>query len=548
MSRREGTAMAEGPRDGPGVVRSEETPGALLRDLEREAGRGPVPPEKLLDLARAHGVAPSAVQGLYTFYFDGPEDGGTKVCRGLPCALRGADRTRARLGSEGPVGEASCLGYCSDAPVFRRAGRYYSDGPEGPSEIEGSRLASVEAHVQRLETYRRGGGYGALERFLAEPDASLPIRLLEAAFLRGMGGAGFPVHLKWRAVVAAPAGERYLVVNGHEGEPGTFKDRVLLEAGPHALIEGALIAARCVGATRILLALRREYENARTVVDESLAEFHHYASQHGWDDLPRIEVLPMGGPYVTGEETALLEAIEGRRSEPRIRPPFPAEAGLFGRPTLVQNVETLASIPHLMRQHYGLAEAGPTSKVFCLTGDVDRPGPYREDLGTPAATLIHDRGGTEPGDVKAFFPGGLSGGLLPASSLDVPLDYDAVRKLGAGLGTGAVIPIGSDRCLVDVLRTVAEFFASESCGKCVPCRLGTQRLAALLASLAQGRATEPDLEAGVAMAKVMQETSLCALGQVAGKAYADAMTHFRDELVAHTRGACPVGGAADGGE
>jgi len=256
--------------------------------------------------------------------------------------------------------------------------------------------------------------------------------------------------------------------------------------------------------------------------------------------LPDLELRSLPGSYITGEETALLEALEGRRSEPRSRPPFPAEVGLYGRPTLVQNVETLASIPGLLIDPSGNGETERPPKLFCLTGDVRRPGAYSEPLGIPAVSLIETDGGSPAAGLKAFLPGGLSGGLLPASKLDLALDFDAVRKEGCGLGTGAVVAIGADRCIVGVLGTIGEFFRSESCGKCIPCRLGTAKLSELMGLLRAGKATEEDLRDGETVARLMQETSLCALGQVAGKPFLDAMRNLQDEVVAHTRGDCPT--------
>ncbi len=334
---------------------------------------------------------------------------------------------------------------------------------------------------------------------------------------------------------------RVLLVNAHEGEPATFKDREILEREPHRLIEGALLAALGVGAGRVLIGLKSEYENARCSLEVALDEFEPL-SELAWPEgtLPPIEIHAVPGPYVTGEETALMEALEGRRSEPRLRPPFPAEFGLNGRPTLVQNVETLAALPRLL----GTGTIPPASdsieKVYCLTGDVARPGAYRHPLGIRVAELIEQDGGSVRETLKAFLPGGLSGGLLPASKLDLPLDFESVRREGAGLGTGAIVVIGRDRCIVEVLENIALFFASESCGKCVPCRLGTAKLEQLLRALRAGRASGSELEEGLVVAQLLQETSICALGQVAGKALVDGMKHFPEEIRAHTRGECPT--------
>lgn len=508
---------------------------SLLGELAEMASAGRLRPEDLEALARRRNVPPSVILGLRTFYFPEPSSGRAEVCVGLPCVMR-----RTGLHVAEPTEECariSCLGYCARAPVVRRAGRYFEQSPGGFAEIPESTPGYVDAHRQSIASYRARGGYSALEEFLAAPDPVELIRRVETASVRGMGGAGFPAHVKWKAVRSSDDRARLLLVNAHEGEPATFKDREILEREPHRLIEGALLAALAVGAGQVLVGLKIEYENARRSLAAALAEFGALPLPAG-SGVPPIEVRLVPGPYVTGEETALMEALEGRRSEPRLRPPFPAEFGLHGRPTLVQNVETLAALPRLLSSD--ALPNGPSriEKVYCLTGDIARPGAYRHPLGVRAAELIEADGGSARETVKAFLPGGLSGGLLPASQLDLPLDFDSVRRAGVGLGTGAVVAIGQDRCIVEVLEQIASFFAAESCGKCVPCRLGTARLEELLLALRQGRANRSELEEGLALAQLLQETSICALGQVAGKAFVDGMRHFPEEIEAHIHGEC----------
>ncbi len=525
-------------------------PGTLLQEIQEEGSRGEISRERLAELARLHRATPAIVQGLYSFYFPRGAEKGAQVCNGLPCALRGALKAMKHLEASGwEYDTVSCFGYCARAPVLRKEGAYYSLGPDGFQEIEDSRRGFVEANAQRLADYRSEGGYAALLRFLEEKDRRFLLDLFANVSLRGMGGAGFSVHLKWKAVLASSEPERYLLVNGHEGEPGTFKDRLILEREPHRLLEGTLLAALTVGAQTAVIALRSEYANAQAILEESLAELEGFEEDTGTRaHLPEITLRSLGGSYVTGEETALLEALEGKRSEPRLRPPFPAEVGLYGKPTLVQNVETVALIPGLLAAHYDAAAPNGIRKYYCLTGDVPDPGAYRERLGIRVDALLEADGRSSVTQLKAFLPGGLSGGLLPASKADLALDFDPVKKEGCGLGTGAVIVIGRDRCIVPVLRNISGFFAAESCGKCVPCRLGTAKLASLTDSLEEGKASEADLEEGVALARLMQETSLCALGQVAGKSFLDAMKYLRDEIVAHARGECPAHACFDGGE
>lgn len=521
------------------MAEQKNDPTALLRELEHLASEDRLSTREMDALARRHNLPPSVVAGLRTFYFPEKDELRDEVCVGLPCALRRSGAGLAEATDE--RAHVSCLGYCAHGPVVRKGGHYYEQVPEGFEELPESTPEYVAAHLEHVDAYRARGGYTTLERYLAAPDPDDLVRRVEAGSVRGMGGAGFPAHVKWKAVRASSDPARVLLVNAHEGEPATFKDREILEREPHRVLEGALLAALAVGAIQVVVGLKSEYENAEWALAEALDELE-VLSEERWPDitLPRIEVRPVPGPYVTGEETALMEALEGRRGEPRLRPPFPAEFGLNGRPTLVQNVETLASLPRLLGADAEAAIPSSAEKVYCLTGDVAHPGAYRHPLGIRATQLIEKDGGSLPWELKAFLPGGLSGGLLPAAKLDLPLDFESVRREGGGLGTGALIAIGRDRCLVEVLENLSTFFAAESCGKCVPCRLGTAKLERLLTKLRAGRATEGELEEGLALAQLLQETSICALGQVAGKAFADAMKYFPEEMRAHTRGECPA--------
>ena len=462
-----------------------------------------------------------------------------RVCNGLPCTLRGAEGVRRDLEGHGTAcSGAACLGYCDHGPVVEREGRYFAVRNGAEVEIEESLPSHVESHRQTLGEYRASGGYSALLAHLNGGDPEDLIARAERAALRGMGGAGFPTHLKLRSLRSAHSQDRVLLVNAHEGEPGTFKDRVLMERNPHLLLEGCLLAALSVGAREIVIATKPEYANAVASLEEALDELKAFAHEEGIaDDLPPRTLRIVPGSYVTGEETALIEAVEGHRSEPRLRPPFPTESGLGGRPTLVQNVETLSLLPGLMMP--GASSHAP--KMFCVSGDVTRPGAYQEPLGITVTELLSRDGGGLPAGLKAFLPGGLSGGILPAEATPLALEFDAVRSAGAGLGTGAVIAIGGDRCILEPLSSIASFFAQESCGKCVPCRLGTRKLDLLVRSLRNGTASEDDVAEGIATAQLLSEASLCALGQAAGKVFRDGMHHFGTEVLAHTRSECPAG-------
>ncbi len=513
----------------------------FIEDLWDFAEKGHLTKEIMAELSHRYSIPLSSVESVASFYSQ-PENVPVKVCNGLPCRLKTTKTTEEFIRELGSNYEpVSCLGYCDHAPVLWKNGRYYQEKSGAHAEIENSIEEQTKKASETIEQYLGNGGYGALLRFAGEQNRGFLLSAVEKESLRGMGGAGFPAHIKWKAVMSSNDAERYLLVNAHEGESGTFKDRVLIETTPHALLEGAVITALEVSASHVVIAIKREYRNARIILTDAIKSFREYIEDKNIQDLlPSVSLIPVAGYYVTGEETALMEAIEGKRSEPRIRPPFPAESGLYGKPTLVHNVETLVYVLDVLKNHYGKGDGNRSMKSYCLTGDVNIPGVYRLPIGTSASLLVEREGGTASRNLKAFFPGGLSGGIFPASHLSTPLDFDSVRKKGGGMGTGALIAISNDRCMVEIMKTVSEFFASESCGKCVPCRLGTVEMFKLLNDLSSGQATKEDLETGEETARLMQETSICALGQVAGKAFLDSMKHFSEEFLVHTEKKCPV--------
>jgi NADH:ubiquinone oxidoreductase subunit F (NADH-binding) len=352
-------------------------------------------------------------------------------------------------------------------------------------------------------------------RDLVERDAlsEVPDRL-EAAGLRGMGGAGFPTGRKWALVRDQRPGPRVVVCNADESEPGTFKDRALLEWAPHLVIEGLVIAALCTGAEEGWIYLRHEYEPEREKLDEALSHARAEgvlgpdAAGSGRAFDLRVFVSP--GGYILGEETALLEALEGRRGEPRHKPPYPVEKGLFGRPTLVNNVETLALVPHVLRT--GRADR----KLFSVSGDVARPGVHEVPVGTTLAQLVERCGGMRDGRaLAAFLPGGASTGFLGSEHADVPLTFDDLRAAGSALGSGAVVVVSEGRDLLALAASLLAFFRNESCGKCVPCRVGTEKAVAVVRG-AEGRALTAD-ERGLLsdLESTLRDTSICGLGQVA---------------------------------
>jgi formate dehydrogenase len=335
----------------------------------------------------------------------------------------------------------------------------------------------------RLDPYASPDEHYALVSGPATPIPERVLSELEQGGLRGMGGAGFPTGKKWSIVRAETATPKFVVCNADESEPGTFKDRVILAELPHLVLEGMLLAARVVDAERTILYVRHEYEPERRVFERELAR----ARDRGVPGAEAVEVFVSPGGYILGEETALLEALEDRRGEPRNKPPFPGQRGLEGKPTLINNVETLAAAVAIVRR--GAAwwrEQGRSGavglKLMAVSGDVERPGVYEIAAGTPVAELIETAGGVSGGrPLLAFLPGGASSNFLPASAASTPIDFDALVKAGSMLGSGALIVLAEGRDLLDAALSTTRFFRNESCGKCVPCRVGTEKAVHLLA-------------------------------------------------------------------
>ncbi len=385
------------------------------------------------------------------------------------------------------------------------------------------------------DDYRAAGGYTALTRAV-EIGAPGVIDEVTASKLMGRGGAAFPTGRKWAAVAAQTAQPHYLVCNADESEPGTFKDRVLLEGDPFAIVEAMTIAAFATGASMGFLYLRGEYPEAEARVRAALAAARA-AGLLGADILGSgftfdIELRRGAGAYICGEETALFESIEGKRGEPRNKPPFPVEVGLFGKPTVVNNVETLANIPLILEiggeAYAGIGtEASTGPKLFCLSGHVERPGTYEVAFGATLRDLIDLAGGV-PGDkdIQAILLGGAAGVFVGPESLDLPLTFEATRAASATLGSGVIMVFDETVDLVDTLRRIAQFFRDESCGQCVPCRVGSVRQEELLARLAAGsrvRPREDELALLREIGQAMRDASICGLGQTASSAIESAL-------------------------
>ncbi|MGB5453812.1 MAG: NADH-quinone oxidoreductase subunit NuoF [Sedimenticolaceae bacterium] len=397
----------------------------------------------------------------------------------------------------------------------------------------------------RLETYQAEGGYEALKKILSEKTAQEEIiETVKQSGLRGRGGAGFPTGLKWSFINRTAPGDKYVVCNSDEGEPGTFKDRDILRYNPHALIEGMIICGYAIGAVAGYNYIRGEFWEPYERFEDALAE----AREAG---LLGENILGSGfdfdihshlgaGAYICGEETALLESLEGKKGQPRFKPPFPAMFGLYGRPTVINNTESLASIPDIMRQgadwfrEIGVPNSGGP-KLFSVSGNVVRPGNYEIPMGTPFAELLEMAGGMRDGRVcKAVIPGGSSAPVLPGDvMMDLTMDYDSIAQAGSMLGSGAVIVMDDSNCMVKVLDRISYFYFEESCGQCTPCREGTGWMHRVVHRIETGRGRPEDLDLLDDVAKKIMGRTICALGDAAALPVAGFIKHFRDEFQYH---------------
>ncbi|HMK91778.1 MAG TPA: NADH-ubiquinone oxidoreductase-F iron-sulfur binding region domain-containing protein [Thermoleophilia bacterium] len=394
---------------------------------------------------------------------------------------------------------------------------------------------------EQLDHYLARDGYRALEAVLELPWRNV-IETVRAAGLRGRGGGGFPTWQKWLLCRQAVGDQRYLICNADEGDPGAFMNRSLVEGDPHAVLEGMLIAAYAIGASRGIVYIRAEYPLAIARLRSAIAALRR-AGMLGDDILGagfsfEIAVKEGAGAFVCGEETALIASIEGRRGMPRTRPPYPAVSGLFGRPTIINNVETLATLPAVFRRGAEWYAAHGTersrgTKTFSLVGKVRRTGLIEVPFGTTLRTVIEDIGGGVARDFKAVQTGGPSGGCLGEEFLDTPIEYETLAAAGSIIGSGGLIVLDRDTCIVDTARYFLGFTQAESCGKCVPCRIGTGQLVAILDRICQGKGELADLDRLERLGRVVKASSLCGLGQTAPNAVLSSLKYFRAEFVEH---------------
>lgn len=399
-----------------------------------------------------------------------------------------------------------------------------------------------EPDQKDLDGYVRRGGYEALRRALRELSPEQVAELVDRSQLRGRGGAGFPTGRKW-SFVPKHAPVKYLVVNADEGEPGTFKDRTLIEGDPHLLVEGIALAAYANGVRTAYVYLRREFYEGRRRLERAVAQAYEAGFLGegilGTDFSLDVVVHPGAGAYIAGEETALLESLEGKRAMPRLKPPyFPAVMGLYNQPTVLNNVETLCCVPWIVREgpEWWIAQGPP--QLYSVSGHVNRPQVVEAPLGTTARELIERAGGMRGGrKVKAFYPGGTSSRPLTAQHLDVPLRHEDLAKLGSMLGSSAVIVMDETTDMVRVIARVCEFYRDESCGKCTPCREGTVWVTQILERILHGRGRPEDLDLLDSLARNMTGTCFCPLGESVPPSLRAGLEDFRDEFEAYIRGA-----------
>ena len=496
-------------------------------------------------LAEEMRLGQAEVYEVATFYdhFDVVKEGETppppltiRVCDSVSCMLAGAEKLLAELrAATDPAAirvlRAPCMGRCAGAPAARIGDREV-DGATCESLLGMAAAGETGVRVPEyvdLEAYRRAGGYQLLQKIRQGfMTTEAVIAMLGDAGLKGLGGAGFPAGKKWQFVRSYP-GPRLMSINGDEGEPGTFKDRIYLESDPHRTLEGALIAAHAVEAERIYFYMRDEYPAVLAILRTEIAALE----AAGIVAPGFIELRRGAGAYICGEESAMLESIEGRRGMPRHRPPYIAEVGLFGRPTLNHNVETLWWIRDIVEKgpdwFAGLGKPGhPGIRSWSVSGRVKKPGVKLAPAGVTVRELIEDHcGGMADGhEFKAYLPGGASGGILPAALGDIPLDFGGeLAKHGSFVGSHAIVVFSQADNLKDVTLNLMKFFKHESCGKCTPCREGTEKMVTLLQEPGPLRETAiRDLET------VMRDSSICGLGQAAPNPVNHLLTHFRDDL------------------
>ena len=544
-----------------------------LRAIQQEFGY--LPADQLRQLATKLNVPVSRIHTVASFYphfhLTPPPRTEVKICADMSCHLRGGPDLKATLqqacrgqkAEDLSIRDVSCLGRCDKAPAFSLNDRIYC-GLEASAAVA---LVSDSLSGRKLppqprdrpqaavvsDPYNGHFDYSVIRRFVETRNWAGIVAALKASGLRGMGGAGFPTGNKWEIVRNAPGKAKYIVCNADESEPGTIKDRFIMETVPHLVIEGMIIAGLVTGARQGILYIRHEYEEPREVLQEEIDRCYREGLLGkrilGSDLAFDLEVFVSPGGYICGEESALLEAIEGKRAEPRNKPPFPGTNGLWNQPTVINNVETftfatviLARGPEWFKTQGKNGSAG--RKFVGVSGDVNRPGVFEVPMGTKYSELIYEHAGgiLENRNLLAFAPSGPSSGYLPASMVDLPLDWNAVAAAGSMVGSGAIVVCAEGRCMLDMALNAVRFYRNESCGKCVPCRMGSQKMVEMLTGWTEGRSSDGDRQLLEELSSAMKLTSICGLGQVVPVPIASVLKHFPDVVANHLdRRHCPAG-------
>ncbi|MDD3839602.1 MAG: NADH-quinone oxidoreductase subunit NuoF [Clostridia bacterium] len=525
------------------------------------------------------------------------------ICGGTGCTSSGSDKVADKFDSElkkhdldkeVKVVRTGCFGLCEVGPivVVYPEGAFYSRITEEDVKLiveehlmKGrivkdllyddsvkddiiKSLSEVEFYKKQMRVALKGcglidpedideyiaiDGYRALAKAVTEMTPEQVIDTLKESGLRGRGGAGFPTGLKWSFAAKAEGDEKYVICNADEGDPGAFMDRSILEGDPHAIIEAMTIAGYCIDASQGFIYVRAEYPIAVKRLNIAINQAKEYGLlgknifDSGFDF--DLEVRLGAGAFVCGEETALISSIEGKRGEPTPKPPFPANEGVFGKPTLINNVETFANIPQILLNgpewftKIG-TEKSKGTKVFALGGKINNTGLVEVPMGTTLREIVYEVGGGIPNGkkFKAAQTGGPSGGCIPASNLDVPIDYESLAQVGSMMGSGGLIIMDEDNCMVDIAKFFLQFTVDESCGKCPPCRIGTKRMLEILEKITSGNGTMEDIDNLEILANNIKQSALCGLGQTAPNPVLSTLTYFRDEYIAHVKDKkCPAG-------
>lgn len=509
------------------------------------------------------------------FHLKPPSRAEVYVCADMSCRLNGACELRAELAGrfagaraeDVQIKDVSCLGRCDRAPAVAVNDAIFEGVSAEQVEqlarraMRGDETQAEHPTMGRVECasdpYGGGEKYGALRKLVSTRDFDGVLATLKEAELRGMGGAGFPTWMKWDLVRKQADPEKYVVCNADESEPGTIKDRFILSHLPHLVVEGMIIAGLVTGAKKGILYIRHEYplqeeifgEELRRCVKAGLLGKKILGSELEFT----LDIFVSPGGYICGEESALLEAIEGHRAEPRNKPPFPGQAGLWQKPTVINNVETFANVPQILARgvewYKNVGVGGSRGLKFVgVSGHVARPGVFEVPMGTTMREVIYGKaGGIRDGRVlKAFAPSGPSSGYLPASLVDVRLDFKALADAGSMLGSGAIVVCDETTCMLDMALAAVKFYRNESCGKCVPCRMGSQKMVELLVRWTLGNMSEAAFRADLGLieelSQAMSLTSICGLGQIVPAPVQSVLKHFRAEIEAHAlTGQCPSG-------